>query len=167
MRSLPVDSSNATRSVNVPPTSTPMRSVPAPLLPRAVCSTGAVGIESHPMRKMLLFVSLCAAALGCNSTSKTDSERTPQILAPPRAIAEVDTQTTLSFLASDEMEGRGIGTKGLDRAADFIATEFQRIGLQPMAGNDDYFQTFEMTTATEVGPKTSLKVADRSFTVKE
>ena len=46
----------------------------------------------------------------------------------------------LSFLASDRLEGRGTPSKGLDLAADYIAAQFRRAGLEPI-GDDGYFQT--------------------------
>src|SRR5215218_2533869 len=46
----------------------------------------------------------------------------------------------LSFLASDALEGRGTPSHGLDIAAEYIAAQFRRAGLEP-AGNDGYFQT--------------------------
>ena len=36
----------------------------------------------------------------------------------------------VKFLASDELEGRGVGTKGLDRAAEFIAEQFVSLDLK-------------------------------------
>jgi hypothetical protein len=45
----------------------------------------------------------------------------------------------MTFLASDAREGRGVGTSGLDAAAEYLAREFARIGLtQP--GPDGFFQ---------------------------
>ncbi|QGZ38584.1 peptidase M28-like protein [Pseudoduganella flava] len=46
----------------------------------------------------------------------------------------------LSFLASDLLEGRGTPSRGQDLAAEYIAAQFRRAGLQP-AGDDGYFQT--------------------------
>ena len=46
-------------------------------------------------------------------------------------------------LASDEMEGRRPFTKGIDKAADFIAAEFRKAGLKPVE-QDSYFQTFNV-----------------------
>src|ERR1700677_1847391 len=46
----------------------------------------------------------------------------------------------LSFLASDLLEGRNTPSRGLDLAAEFIASEYRRAGLEP-AGDDGYFQT--------------------------
>jgi hypothetical protein len=46
----------------------------------------------------------------------------------------------LSFLASDLLEGRATPSRGLDLAAEYIASEFRRAGLEA-AGDDGYFQT--------------------------
>jgi hypothetical protein len=46
----------------------------------------------------------------------------------------------LSFLASDALEGRRTPSRGLDIAAEYIAAQFRRAGLEP-AGDDGYFQT--------------------------
>src|SRR5579884_331789 len=46
----------------------------------------------------------------------------------------------VSFLASDALEGRGTPSRGLDVAAEYIAAQFRRAGLEP-AGDDGYFQT--------------------------
>jgi hypothetical protein len=46
----------------------------------------------------------------------------------------------VSFLASDLLEGRGTPSRGLDLAAEYIAAQFRRAGLEP-AGDDGYFQT--------------------------
>jgi hypothetical protein len=46
----------------------------------------------------------------------------------------------LSFIASDALEGRNTPSRGLDMAAEYIAAQFRRAGLEP-AGDDGYFQT--------------------------
>jgi hypothetical protein len=50
----------------------------------------------------------------------------------------------LSFLASDLLEGRATPSRGLDLAAEYIAAQFRRAGLEP-AGDDGYFQTATVT----------------------
>lgn len=50
-----------------------------------------------------------------------------------------------NVLASDSMQGRKAGTPGSERAAQFIAAEFKKAGLQPLAG-DSYQQDFYMLT---------------------
>ncbi len=53
----------------------------------------------------------------------------------------------VSFLASDALQGRGTPSPGLDIAAEFIAAQFRRAGLEP-AGDDGYFQTAKFATIT-------------------
>ena len=39
-------------------------------------------------------------------------------------------QATVKYLSSDELEGRGVGTAGLDKAAEYIAQKFAEYGLR-------------------------------------
>jgi Zn-dependent M28 family amino/carboxypeptidase len=55
----------------------------------------------------------------------------------------------LSFIASDALEGRSTPSRGLDLAAEYIAAQFRRAGLEP-AGDDGYFQT---ATLADLGPR--------------
>jgi hypothetical protein len=80
----------------------------------------------------------------------------------------VDARDSIGFLASDALEGRMIGTPGIDRAADYIATAFSKLGLQPLPGLDGYFQRFELVTKTDPDPeKTSLKLAGNSLKLEK
>lgn len=53
----------------------------------------------------------------------------------------------VSFLASDALEGRDTPSRGLDAAAEYIASQFRRLGLKPGAGGS-YFQTARMDKVT-------------------
>lgn len=57
--------------------------------------------------------------------------------------ARVETRLlkTVRYLASDDLEGRGIGTNGLDLAADFIAQEMKSAGLDTSLFDGSPFQT--------------------------
>ena len=57
----------------------------------------------------------------------------------------------VSFLASDALEGRNSPSRGLDVAAEYIASRFRAAGLRPM-GDDGYFQTAQWTHS-EVNPQ--------------
>jgi hypothetical protein len=50
-----------------------------------------------------------------------------------------DLKADVSFLASDALEGRATPSRGLDLAAEYIAAQFRRAGLEPVGG-DGYFQ---------------------------
>jgi Zn-dependent M28 family amino/carboxypeptidase len=47
----------------------------------------------------------------------------------------------LEFLASDALEGRGTGARGSSLAASYVATQFERLGLEPAGENGTYFQS--------------------------
>lgn len=66
---------------------------------------------------------------------------------------EARLNAAVKYLASDELEGRGVGTKGLDKAAEFIATEFSKAGLSTEVVDRGPYQAFEVTTHAELGPK--------------
>lgn len=51
----------------------------------------------------------------------------------------------IEVLASDEYEGREVGTKGQEMAAKFIADEMERIGLSYYSIDNTYYQSFEFT----------------------
>ncbi len=59
----------------------------------------------------------------------------------------------LKYLASDELEGRGPRTRGLERAAEHIALEFRRAGLEIDAIDGQPFQQFQTYTLERLGDK--------------
>ena len=59
-------------------------------------------------------------------------------------------------LASDEYEGRGVGTDGLEKAAEYIRSEFEKAGLDVTADGGDPFQEFEITTGSELTSPNNL-----------
>jgi hypothetical protein len=64
---------------------------------------------------------------------------------------------TVSYLASDQCEGRAPGTKGIDLAAEFIRKQFEEIGLNTQLVDGTPFQLFEIEDRGKVDPETELK----------
>ena len=56
----------------------------------------------------------------------------------------------VSFLSSDALEGRATPSRGLDVAAEFLASRFRAAGLEPIGPNDSYFQEAKFL---EIRPK--------------
>jgi hypothetical protein len=54
----------------------------------------------------------------------------------------------VSFLASDKLEGRGTSTKGEEKAAQYIAKNFKKLGLKPMGTEGTFFHHFEFSPIT-------------------
>src|SRR5580693_4010119 len=74
------------------------------------------------------------------ATLLLSAELTPQMQSTMDRISAQSLRGHLSFLASDLLEGRATPSRGLDLAAEYIAAQFRRAGLEA-AGDDGYFQT--------------------------
>ncbi|MBY0504251.1 MAG: M20/M25/M40 family metallo-hydrolase [Bryobacteraceae bacterium] len=70
---------------------------------------------------------------------------------PPGLVTADALKAHVSFLASDALEGRNSPSKGLDIAAEYIASRFRALGLKPL-GDDGYFQTADWTRS-QVNPE--------------
>ncbi len=106
-----------------------------------------------PMAKSLRFSGL-ALLLTLALAANLQSPLTPDRKSVLDRITPNSLKGHLSFLASDLLEGRGTPSRGLDLAAEYIAAQFRRAGLEPV-GDDGYFQT---TTMTPRGSDTAVKV---------
>ena len=63
----------------------------------------------------------------------------------------------VEYLASDQLEGRGTGTPGFEKAAAYVEKEFQEAGLQP-AGVNGYAQPVEFNVVQLDEQKSSLEL---------
>src|SRR5687767_7035310 len=76
--------------------------------------------------------------------------------ADPRRIDPKAYLEHVKFLASDDLEGRGNGSRGLESAAEYIAAKFREAGLEPAGDGGTFFQRFDMTTGMSVDPGNSV-----------
>ncbi len=75
------------------------------------------------------------------------------VAAENEAVVEQRILDSVKYLASDDLEGRGVGTAGLDKAAQYIADEFSEMGLKTDWFDGTPFQKFTITASTEMGPQ--------------
>jgi len=87
------------------------------------------------------------------------------VLPPRAALAElppVFSQKALldhvAWLSAPEREGRGLGSKGLEAAADYVAAQFKAIGLQPGGDAGTFFQAFASAKSPTGRPVTLRNV---------
>ncbi|MFD1870959.1 M20/M25/M40 family metallo-hydrolase [Hymenobacter bucti] len=66
----------------------------------------------------------------------------PAAAQTKKAVSGATVRRVLTTLAADDMQGRATGQPGQLKAAEFLATEFQRIGLQPLPGATGFLQEF-------------------------
>ena len=70
--------------------------------------------------------------------------------ADPASIRRV--QADVEFLAADSLEGRDTGSKGYVIAADYVASQFRAIGLEPAGENGGWFQQVPFRRASFAKP---------------
>ncbi|MBX9627339.1 MAG: M28 family peptidase [Gemmataceae bacterium] len=78
---------------------------------------------------------------------------------PQDAASAERMKKDLFFLAGPDCEGRGVGTAGLDKAADHVAAQFKAAGLQPGGKDGTYFQPFTMSGFPTLAGDSSLAFA--------
>ncbi|HEX2985038.1 MAG TPA: M28 family peptidase, partial [Ignavibacteriales bacterium] len=59
-------------------------------------------------------------------------------------VSEDSYKETFSILSSDSLEGRGTGTAGGSKAAEFIAKNLAQLGLTPANGSGSFYQSIPM-----------------------
>ena len=72
------------------------------------------------------------------------------------AITAEDLDARIKTLADDKFEGRGPGSENGEKAADWIAAEMKRIGLQPGGDDGTWFQNVGMVEQTLDESQSSL-----------
>jgi len=102
---------------------------------------------------------LCIAACCLNAQQATPQQYaiTPDVRAILDRVSSDSLRGHLSFIASDALEGRNTPSHGLDIAAEYIAAQFRRAGLEP-AGDDGYFQSANFVMADTPMDAFELKV---------
>ena len=63
----------------------------------------------------------------------------------------------VEYLASDAMEGRGLGTEGYKKASEYVAGQFEKDGLKP-AGTSAYYQPIQFNVRKIVEPKSKVEL---------
>ena len=59
-----------------------------------------------------------------------------------KLISQSDIESIIKTLSADNMQGRAVGTPGIEKAAAFIESQFKRTGLTVFPGDKSYRQNF-------------------------
>lgn len=90
-------------------------------------------------RTLAVSVLLAATPAAVRPFALFQSSLDPEVSAALDRISSDSLRGHLEFIASDLLEGRNTPSRGLDIAAEYIAAQFRRAGLEPV-GDDGYFQ---------------------------
>ena len=87
--------------------------------------------------RMFRFVIVSCATVVAVAVSAAEELNRSEALS--RVTADIE------YFASDQLEGRGVETKGIELAAERIISEYQKFGLKPAMPDDSYRQSFDIT----------------------
>jgi len=73
----------------------------------------------------------------------------------------------IRYLADDALEGREAGTNGARCAAQYIADQFEAIGVPGAGPNGSYFQRFPIPAGVVLGTGNTLRTPQASYTLTE
>jgi len=115
--------------------------------------------RAHSVLAVLVF----AAAISFVPARIVSSQTAPAVSlsaeekAVIERVSEDSLKGNLSFIASDLLEGRATPSRGLDLAAEYIAAQFRRAGIEPAVDNG-YFQTVTWKLSEPVLDDFDLKI---------
>ncbi len=115
-----------------------------------------------------VFVIFLAFACTSAQSGPPPAAVTPEVQTVLDGIQASSLRTDLTYIASDQLEGRDSPSHGLDLAADYIAAQFRRAGLEPAVG-DSYFQNASMLVEEPNFSNFELKLSagDRQFSATQ
>ena len=96
---------------------------------------------------ILIFLASCTAS---RKTAQPGEELVPRLKAH------------ITYLSSDELEGRRTGTKGEELAMEYIATAFRKLGLEPK-GTESYVQSFLVNDGKMMSDVNRLEINDQEL----
>ena len=112
----------------------------------------------------LLAMRALLSVLALGLTATPISAQAPLRTSTRAAISADDLRARLFLIADDSMMGRLPGQAGNYQAADYVASEFERLGLEPAGENGTYFQTVPFVLmAPDAG--THLQTGGTRFTL--
>ena len=91
--------------------------------------------------------------------SQADAQRVMALTPEARGdFAPADAVRHVEFLCRPQLGGRLTGTKGEQLATNYVALNFETMGLLPAGENGTYFQEFEFTSGVSAGPHNVVTV---------
>jgi len=107
------------------------------------------------MRLQILILIFWFAIVPCSSVAAAGGGGGGPVTDIPESLSLAGRlEAHVAFLASDSLEGRGLGTGGKVLAKHYIARQFEDIGLKP--AGEDFFQDFQLRQGVAWIPGTNV-----------
>ena len=112
---------------------------------------------------VLVFLAISTLYLNTliGTSAPTDAASMVASISVDRYLSQV------TYLARDDMKGRGNGSPELEKAGDYIAGQFRTWGLKPAGERNTFFQNFELTVGSNFGEKNALSIDGTALKANE
>jgi hypothetical protein len=77
-------------------------------------------------------------------------------MTPAEQVAANSVRSHVEFLADDRLEGRDTGSRGHEIAAQYVASRFREMGLEPGGPNGSWFEQVPLRRAITVQPSPTI-----------
>lgn len=117
----------------------------------------------------IVLTSLLAVTFPATYAQRAATDKSKKAAASVTAQRAVDTITAnqikdyLTFISSDEMEGRDTPSRGLDITAKFLATNIARWGFKPAGDTGSFFQRIDLQRNRADSSGTKVEYAGRTL----
>jgi len=122
-------------------------------------------IQLNLLALLLILANAFAPALAQTKPGRTKTSKASNLAARGvDAITAAQLKIYLSFIASDEMEGRDTPSRGLDTTAKFIALNLERWCFRPAGDNGTFFQKIALRREAIDVARSSAEINGQTFT---
>src|SRR6185436_5789240 len=124
-------------------------------------------IQLNLLILVLVFSTAFPAAFAQTNTSRLKTSKGTLAARGVETITAAQLKNYLSFIASDEMEGRDTPSRGLDTTAKFLAMNLERWGFKPAGDDGNFFQKIALRRDALDPSKTSAEINGQKFSFGE
>src|SRR6185369_3432034 len=120
-------------------------------------------IQLNLLILVLVFSTAFPAAIAQTNTSRLKTSKGTLATRGVNTITAAQLKNYLSFIASDEMEGRDTPSRGLDTTAKFIAMNLERWGFKPAGDDGTFFQKIALRREVLDMSRTTAEIDGQKF----
>jgi hypothetical protein len=103
------------------------------------------------MKCIFIFLIFIASSISAQRLKKSDKEVIENL------------KKEITYLSSDQLQGRRTGSEGEKLAYQYLSTQFEKAGLTPKGDEDSYVQSFQIDEGKQILPATHLIINDTTL----